>query len=188
MVELVTPRLLLRRWRGADVAAMAVINADPEVMRWIGDGSVVDHAGTAAEIAAFEQVWRVRGFGRFAVEIRGTGVFVGFTGMAIPADVPEIMPRVEIGWRLGRAHWGRGLATEAADAALGFAFADCGLDSVVGVHVVGNDASARVMAKLGMRFDRETTEIVYGRPVHVYAISRREHDRRRALRGLTRRC
>jgi len=174
MVELVTPRLLLRRWRDDDVAAMAMINADREVMRWIGDGSVVDYAQTAAEIAAFEQVWQMRGFGRFAVEIRGTGVLAGFTGMAIPADIPEIMPCVEIGWRLGREHWGRGLATEAAKAALGFAFADCRLDRILGIHVVGNDASARVMVKLGMRFDRETTELGYGRPVHVYVIDRYE--------------
>jgi RimJ/RimL family protein N-acetyltransferase len=109
--------------------------------------------------------------------ILGTGELAGFTGMAIPADVPEIMPGVEIGWRLGRAHWGRGVATEAATAALRFAFTDGGLDRILGIHVVGNDASARVMRKLGMRFDRETTEIVYGRPVHVYAIDRREHDR-----------
>ncbi|OLB77760.1 MAG: GNAT family N-acetyltransferase [Actinobacteria bacterium 13_2_20CM_2_71_6] len=178
MVELRTPRLLLRRWRDADIAALARINADPEVMRFIGDGSVADHAATAAQIAGFEQTWQAYGFGRFAVELRGSGVLAGFTGMAIPSDVPEIMPCVEVGWRLGRAHWGRGLATEAARAALRFAFADCGLDRIVGVYVLGNDASARVMAKLGMRFDRDTTEILYGRPVRIHAISREEYATR----------
>jgi RimJ/RimL family protein N-acetyltransferase len=171
VIELVTPRLRLRRWRDDDVDAMAMINADREVMQWIGDGSVLDPEATAAEIVAFEHVWQTHGFGRFAVEILGTGDLAGFTGMAIPADVPEVMPGVEIGWRLGRAHWGRGLATEAATAALRFAFTDGGLDRVLGIHVVGNDASARVMRKLGMRFERETTEIVHGRPVHVYAIT-----------------
>jgi RimJ/RimL family protein N-acetyltransferase len=139
-------------------------------MRWIGDGSVFDRAATAAEIARFEDVWRRHGYGRFAVELRSTGELAGFAGMAIPADVPEVMPCVEIGWRFGRAHWGRGLATEAAAAALAFAFEDGGLDRVVGIHVVGNDASARVMRKLGMRPVCTTTEIVYGRPVDVYAI------------------
>jgi RimJ/RimL family protein N-acetyltransferase len=170
--DLLTPRLRLRRWRDDDVAAMAAINADPEVMQWIGDGSVFDRARTAAEIAGFERVWQAHGVGRFAVELRDTGVLVGFTGMALPTDVPEIMPSVEIGWRFARAHWGRGLATEAARAALAFAFGGGGLHTVVGIHVVGNDASARVMAKLGMRFDRATTEIVYGRPVHVYTVDR----------------
>ena len=174
MVELVTARLRLRRWREADVGAMAAINADPEVMRWIGDGSVFDHAATTAEIAAFEQVWQSYGFGRFAVEIRDTGDLAGFTGMAIPEDVPDVMPAVEIGWRLGRPYWGRGLATEAAQAALQFAFTGGGLDRVVGIHVVGNDSSARVMLKLGMHFERETSDIVYGRALHVYAINRGE--------------
>jgi RimJ/RimL family protein N-acetyltransferase len=112
MVELVTPRLRLRRWRDDDVQAMAMINADREVMRWIGDGSVLDHAATAAEIMDFERVWQTHGFGRFAVEIRSTGELGGLTGMTTPVDVPEVMPSVEIGWRLGRPHWGRGLATE----------------------------------------------------------------------------
>ena len=171
-MELVTARLRLRRWRDGDVAALAAINADPEVMRWIGDGSVRDRAATGAEIAASGRLWQARGFGRFAVELRDTGELAGLTGMAVPDDVPDVMPAVEIGWRFARAHWGRGFATEAARAALRFAFTDGGLDRLVGVHVVGNDASARIMLKLGMRFRLATTETVYGRPVHVYEIGR----------------
>src|SRR5689334_13290421 len=136
VIELLTARLRLRRWREADVDAMAAINADPVVMRWIGDGSVFDRVATAAEIAAFENVWQSYGFGRFAVEMRDTGELAGFTGMAIPEDVPDVMPGVEIGWRLGRPYWGRGLATEAAQAALQFAFTSGGLDRVMGIHIV----------------------------------------------------
>jgi RimJ/RimL family protein N-acetyltransferase len=105
------------------------------------------------------------------VEVRDTGELAGFTGMAIPTDVPDVMPAVEIGWRLGRAFWGRGIATEAAAAALRFAATETDLDRVLGIHVVGNEASARVMRKVGMRFERETTETVYGLPVHVYGIA-----------------
>lgn len=169
MTELVTPRLRLRRWRDDDVDAMERINAHPEVSRWIGDGSGCDRAATAAEIARFERVWETYGYGRFAVELLDTGELVGFTGMAIPDDVPEIMPAVEIGWRLGRPYWGRGLATEASAAAMGFA-AQAGLRRLVAVHLVGNDASARVMRRLGMHFDRETVENVNGEPIHVYAV------------------
>ena len=167
-----TARLRLRRWRDDDVDALAAIDADPEVMRWIGDGSARDRAAAGAAIAASEQLWQTRGFGRFAVEIRETGELAGLTGMAVPDDVPDVMPAVEIGWRFARAHWGRGIATEAARAALRFAFTEGGLDRLVGVHVVGNDASARIMLKLGMRFHLATTEVVYHRPVHVYAIAR----------------
>jgi RimJ/RimL family protein N-acetyltransferase len=169
MTDLLTARLRLRRWRDDDVDAMERINAHPEVSRWIGDGSGCDRVATAAEIAGFERVWETYGYGRFAVELLDTGELVGFTGMAILGDVPEIMPAVEIGWRLGRPYWGRGLATEASAAALAFA-AQAGLRRVVAVHLVGNDASARVMRRLGMHFDRETVENVNGEPIHVYAI------------------
>lgn len=171
MTALGTPRLLLRRWRRADVDQLAAINADPEVMRFIGDGSVADRARTAADVAAFERLWRQRGFGRFAVELRETGELVGFVGMAIPDDLPEIMPAVEIGWRLARVHWGRGVATEAARAALRYAFGEAGLDRLVSVHVLGNTGSERVMQKLGMRPILDTVEPVYRRPVRVYEIT-----------------
>lgn len=86
---------------------------------------------------------------------------------------PEVMPAVEIGWRLGRRHWGHGMATEAARAVLDFGFTDGGLDRIISIHQTGNDASGRIIQKLGMQLDRETTD-VRGRPVRVYAISRDE--------------
>jgi RimJ/RimL family protein N-acetyltransferase len=169
MTELETARLRLRRWRADDLDAMTLINSHPDVLRWIGDGSAHGRSETEAELARFEQVWREHGFGRFAVEDRATGELLGFVGMGIPTDVPEIIPAVEIGWRFKRESWGRGLATEAAAAALRFA-ASVGLTRIVAVHVVGNDASARVMQKLGMRFELETVDTIYGLPVRVYAI------------------
>jgi RimJ/RimL family protein N-acetyltransferase len=170
-----TQRLVLRRWRDADVAPLAAIHGDAEVMRWIGDGSVADEPRTAAAVADWERHWDERGFGLYAVELRGTGELAGFVGLAVPAFLPEIMPAVEIGWRLGRAHWGRGLATEAARAVLHHAFTAQGQDRIVSIHQVGNVASERVMHKLGMRLDRETVHASAGRPVRVYAITRAEY-------------
>lgn len=109
-----TPRLVLRRWRADDVVPMAAVNADPEVMRWIGDGSVRDEQQTRHGIEAMEREWDTQGSGLFAVEIRSTGELAGFTGLSVPDFMPELLPAVEVGWRLGCAHWGQGLATEAA--------------------------------------------------------------------------
>lgn len=153
---------------------MAAINADPEVMRWIGDGSTVDYRATVAGTARAEQHWEEHGFGLFAVEIRGTGELAGFTGLNIPYSLPEVLPAVEIGWRLGREHWGRGIATEAARASLDFGFTDRGLDRIISIHQTGHDASGRIMRKLGMRLDRETTD-GRARPIRVYAISRDQY-------------
>jgi len=97
---------------------------------------------------------------------------IGNTGLAIPDFLPEILPAVEIGWRLGRAHWRCGFATEAARAALAFAWDPVGLDRVVSVHAVGNDPSGNVMQKIGMHLDRETVHPKNGRAVRVYAIDR----------------
>lgn len=169
---LTTPRLLLRRWREEDIAPMAAVNADPEVMRWIRDGSVLDEEQTRARIAAWEHEWDTQGFGLFAVELRSTGQLAGFTGLSVPSFLPEILPAVEIGWRLARPHWGQGLATEAASAAVHFAFAERGLDRLVSIAQTGNHASERIMLKLGMRLYRETiSPAAADRPVRVYELT-----------------
>jgi RimJ/RimL family protein N-acetyltransferase len=171
MVTLETPRLILRRWREEDVAPMAAINADPEVMRWIRDGGVRDEQQTRSGIQAWESEWESQGFGLFAVEIRSTGELAGFTGLSVPTYLPEVLPAVEVGWRLRRSHWGQGLATEAAVAAVRFGFEERGLERIVSITQVGNDASERIMTKLEMRPVRETDNPTGGRRVRVFELS-----------------
>ncbi|MBB4751716.1 GNAT family N-acetyltransferase [Actinoplanes lobatus] len=165
-----TPRLVLRHWTDDDLDPMAAINADPEVMRWIRNGQPLDRDGTAERLATWRRHWDEHGFGLFALTLRDTGELAGFTGLAVPTFLPEILPNVEIGWRLARRHWGRGLATEAARAVLGHARDDLGMKHLVSIHQVGNEASARVMLKIGMRLDRETNDPTHGTPLRVYAI------------------
>jgi len=174
MTTIETPRLILRRWRDEDLLPFAAVNADPEVMRWIRDGSVLSEADTRAMIERLEGAWEEKGFGLFAVEVKETGELAGFTGLAVPMFLPEVMPAVEIGWRLGRSFWGRGLATEAARAALRFGFEEVGLDRIISIHQIGNDPSERVMDKLGMGRDRELIAGNTGRPTCVHAITRAE--------------
>ncbi len=171
MVTLETPRLIMRRWREEDVAPMAAVNADPEIMRWIRDGSVRDERQTRDGVRAWESEWESRGFGLFAVEIRSTGELAGFTGLSVPGFLPEVLPAVEVGWRLGRSHWGQGLATEAAAAAVRFGFEERGLERIVSIIQVGNVASERITAKLGMRLARETVNPTCGRRVRVFELS-----------------
>lgn len=171
MVTLETPRLILRRWREEDIAPMAAVHADPEVMRWIRDGSVLDEQQTRSKVRAWESEWEAQGFGLFAVEIRSTGELAGFTGLSVPGFLPELLPAVEVGWRLGRSHWGQGLATEAAAAAVRFGFEERGLERIVSIVQVGNDASERIADKLGMRPVRETVNPTCGRRVRVFELS-----------------
>lgn len=172
MTTLQTDRLILRPFRDDDLDAVAAMNADPEVMRYIRDGSVLDRDGSAAALRRWRDHWPRHGFGLFATEVRATGELAGWAGLAVPDFLPEVLPAVEIGWRLRREFWGHGYATEAAAAAMAYAFTDRGLDRLVSIRDPANARSGRVMDKLGMTYEFSTVVPPAGRPVDVYAISR----------------
>lgn len=171
-----TSRLVLRLPTQDDLAPLAAINADPHVMRFIGDGTTRSREETAAGLARARQQWDERGFGMFAVDIRDSGQFIGWVTLAEPAFLPEVLPAVEIGWRLGRPYWGHGYATEAAQVALRFGFCACDLERIISIRHVANTASRRVMDKLGMTFDHETVVPATKQPVAVHAMTRNQYE------------
>ncbi|MFD9867590.1 GNAT family N-acetyltransferase [Streptomyces niveus] len=176
MTEIRTPRLLLRRWTDDDLAPMAEINSDPEVMRWIGDGSVRDLDETAEDIERWEEEWDEEGFGLFAVELLASGELIGSVGLSAAGDLPEVLPDVEISWRLGAQFWGQGYASEAAQAVLEFALQDRGLDRVVAVTRLGDEQSENVLRKLDLVLDRETKHPEHGFALNVHSIDLTEYE------------
>ena len=142
-----TERLLLRRWTDADRGPFAALNADPVVMEHFP--APLTRAESDAFADRVEAGFAERGWGLWAVE--APEGFVGFTGLSVPAFEADFLPAVEVGWRLARSAWGRGYATEAASAALRYAFTDLGLESVVGFTATTNTRSERVMQRVGMR-------------------------------------
>jgi len=171
-IQLQTQRLLLRRWKESDLEPYSIICADSEVMKWIGNGDVCTRQQCAAAIRSFERSWEENGYGLFAVERRDTGALIGFTGLAIPNFLPEVLPAVEIGWRLAKSAWGNGFATEAAKASMSYGFDACKLDRIVSIHQIGNAASGKIMTKIGMTFERETIDPSCDRTVHVYEVAK----------------
>jgi RimJ/RimL family protein N-acetyltransferase len=151
MTGLVTQRLLLRHWRDSDGPEFARLNADPEVMRHFPGPLHPDDSDALLRRIAGEL--DERGWGLWALEERAGGPVLGFTGLAPVFFEAPFTPAVEIGWRLRRSHWGRGLASEAARAALAFAFGELALDEVVAFTTVGNERSRAVMRRLGMTRD-----------------------------------
>ena len=149
--EFETQRLRLRRWRKTDLKPFAALNADPDVMEHFP--SVMTEADTARMIGRIEDHFQKHGFGLWAVEHGASGDLVGFTGLAVPNFEAEFMPAVEVGWRLGKEHWGNGYATEAARAALDFGFAKAGLDEIVSFTIPANTHSTMVMERIGMTHD-----------------------------------
>lgn len=148
-----TERLWLRPWHASDRAPFAALNADPEVMRYFP--GVLTRTESDAFAARAQRELEARGFGLWAVELPGELAFAGFVGLAVPHFDAPFMPCVEIGWRLARATWGRGIAPEAARAAAAFGFGEGGLDEIVSFTAEGNLPSRRVMEKIGMRRDAD---------------------------------
>jgi len=166
-----TARLLMREWRDSDREPYAALNADPEVMRFIGDGTPLSRAQSDELLTRIAGHWRSRGFGLWCVAERAAPeTCLGFAGLAVPSFLPEVMPAVEVGWRLARGAWGRGLATEAAGAALVEAFGPLGLASVLSIIAEGNARSVRVADRLGMRRGADRLHPTRGR-LRIYEIS-----------------
>lgn len=172
MKELRTARLLLRPWQPRDEAPMTAINRHPEVQRYL------NRPVTEAALAAFHGIlvehWERHGFGLFAVESReagSEGVLLGFAGVAYPAYLPALAQRPEIGWRLARGAWGKGLATEAATAARDHAFGTLGLRELIAIVHPENARSQSVARKLGMAVERQVHHPLLRRFVDVWALS-----------------
>ena len=156
MVEIETERLLLRRWRDEDTEPYARMCADPEVMRFIGDGSPLTREGSEGQISRFLRHWDERGFGLWVLEGKEGKTFIGFAGLAHQEDWTEGEHKTEVGWRLDRAFWGRGLATEAARASVDYGFETLGLERIISIIQPGNVASRRVAAKAGLTLRGES--------------------------------
>lgn len=151
MKPIETPRLRLRRWRDADRAPFAAMSADPAVMEFFPAPLSRDEAN--AFIDRIEAHWEARGYGNYALEERETGAFVGLTGLFDVFPEAHFAPSVEIGWRLARPFWSKGLAREAAEAVIAAAFAEHDFPEIVAFTAKPNTRSAALMQRLGMHRD-----------------------------------
>jgi RimJ/RimL family protein N-acetyltransferase len=174
MIE--TARLFLRPWRDADHAPYAAMMADPEVGYWLG--ATLNEAQANAQIDRFMAGSAARGSGFLAVESRADGSFLGAGCLRdVPPDHP-LAGEVEIGWRLARAAWGAGYATEAARALVDLGFKQLGFAEIVAFTAVSNARSRAVMERLAFQrqpyrdFDHPALDV--GHPLRrhvVYAMS-----------------
>ena len=148
-----TERLILRSWRDADYPAFAALNADAEVMEFF-PATLSRQESDALALRIRERI-EAEGLGFFAVEEKATGRFIGMVGPSVPPYGAELPcgPCTEVGWRLSRAVWGKGYASEAAAASLDFAFDVLGRDEVVAFTAAQNERSQAVMRRIGMTRD-----------------------------------
>jgi RimJ/RimL family protein N-acetyltransferase len=175
-VEVETGRLLLREWSKDDLDELAAIFAEPAVWHFPFKRGL-----TRQETERFldRQIahWETHGFGCWAVEVKGDGHLAGYIGLSIPEWLPQVLPAVEVGWRLHHRIWGRGLATEGGRASLGHGFDQLGLERIIAIVMPDNAASLRVAAKLGMGVVMETRDAVREVPLQVHEITKDEWER-----------
>jgi len=175
-----THRLVLRPFVADDLGPLVALQAE-ETFWWFP----LRRGMTEAETSAFlDRTIGLAGHADrpvfHAVCERSTGALVGWAGLSVPEFLPEILPAIEVGWRLGLDHRGKGYATEAATAALDWGFDTLGLDEIVSIYEPENVPSGRVMDRLGFGPGAATIEPARGHPLLVRRLT---SDGWRARRG-----
>ena len=154
------PVLLTRRLRLSDFSAsnlpdLARMNADPEVMRHFP--ATLNPEESVALLQRITEHQRINGYSLFALHLKESDAFVGWCGLMKVPFSAHFTPAVEIGWRLNKIFWGKGLAPEAARSVLRFGFLELGLSEIVSFTAELNQPSLRVMQKIGMQCNPEDT-------------------------------
>jgi [ribosomal protein S5]-alanine N-acetyltransferase len=148
MIYIETDRLLLRDWISADTEPFVRMNLDPEVRRYFP--ALREREKTLADIENIKTGLTHQGYDRFAVELKATGAFIGFIGLAAVDFESIFTPCIDIGWRLDPSAWGQGYATEGARACLQAAFSRWHLPVIYAFTSIFNAPSEKVMQRIGM--------------------------------------
>lgn len=167
MIVLETERLVLRRLEPADAPFILELVNDPDWLTYIGDRGIrtLDDACNYIQggpMAMYEQ----RGHGLYLVERKADGVPMGMCGLLKRDSLDD----VDLGFALLPAYRGAGYVTEAARATLADGHGRLGLRCIVAIVSPGNAASARVLERVGMRFERAIDAPEDGHALHLYGI------------------
>ena len=165
MLSLETDRLILRAPVRDDAVALAPMYADPEVMRYVGDGRTLTRAETDRSVRRMIERWEADGFGLFTTVRKEDEAVIGRVGLLVwntdtwepttRAEAADVPSEVEVGYTLGRDYWGQGFATEAAGAVRDYALGELGADRLIALIIHGNTASENVARKLGLEYERK---------------------------------
>ena len=142
-------RLGFRNWLKDDLRPMSTINVDPEVMHYFP--ATQAQSETASFIERMQKQFSQHGYNYYAVEFLKTSTFIGFIGLSYQNFASPWTPFTDIGWRLDKAYWGQGLASEGAQKVLDFAFDELNLREVYATAPKINTPSIHIMDKIGMR-------------------------------------
>ena len=149
-----TKRLVLRPFNLGDLDDFATICADAAVMRYIGDGQALDRESSEQLLNWIIAQYEICGFGLLATVLKENNNLLGFCGL-IQQKIDE-ESHIELGYRLDRAFWSKGIATEAAFAIGNYACSQLKISHLVSIIQIDNIASKRVAQKIGMQHWKQT--------------------------------
>jgi len=170
-------RLRFRRWSEADKLPFAQMNADDEVMKYFPNK--LTRAASDAFIGRIEKHFEEFGYGLWAVEVKETGVFIGYIGFYQATFEADFTPCIEIGWRLSRESWNEGYATEGAKACLDYGFKELKFSEVYSFTSVINIKSINVMKKIGLEKVGEFNHprLEQGNPLRAHVVYKLEKEK-----------
>ena len=153
--SLFTSRLKLTVFSQSHLSELVRLNVDPEVMRYFP--ATLSSEESAALLQRIIEHQRINEYSLFALHLKESDAFVGWCGLMRVPFSAHFTPAVEIGWRLNKIFWGKGLAPEAAKSVLRFGFLELGLSEIVSFTAELNQPSIRVMQKIWMKCNPEDT-------------------------------
>jgi RimJ/RimL family protein N-acetyltransferase len=188
-IILETPRLVLRRFTEDDVDRLSDLNSDPEVMRYLTGGRPTPREEIRDQIIPFHLAVydRFDRLGTWAAELTATGEFLGWFHLR-PGPGSDIA-NVELGYRLRKAAWNKGYATEGSRALISMGFTSLGVDRIFAHTMTVNTASRRVMEKCGLTLVRtipfEPADVIEGSEHGEveYALTKTDWEARTASRA-----
>ncbi|MEM8584761.1 MAG: GNAT family N-acetyltransferase [Bacteroidota bacterium] len=163
-----TDRLILRGIQENDVQGIFELDSDPEVHRYLGNRPISSIEEAESTVKYIRDQYEKDGIGRFAVLDKSTEEFIGWAGLKYERTVRTDMDYYDLGYRLKRKFWGRGIATEAALESLKYGFQILKLQQIYAGAQVDNLGSNKVLQKVGLTFI-ETFEFDYA-PHNWYGI------------------
>ena len=164
-----TERLYLREFVLDDAQKLIDLNANPNVVQYVGEGAVesLEKAKDIIQNTIFPQY--PNKLGRWAVHLKTNDAFIGWCGLKYIAELDEI----DLGYRFFEEHWGKGYATESAKASLAYGFNTLNLKEIVGRAAIANVNSIKVLEKVGLRFEKETEE--HGDRIYKYRLTNSQY-------------
>ena len=141
-----TKRLILREFDLSDAQSLYELNANPDVLKYTGDHPFASIQEAVSFLDNYYD-YSVNGYGRWAVICKESDEFLGWCGLKLNEE-----EMIDLGFRFFQEYWGKGYATEAAEAALGYGFSQLNMHEIIGRASIENVASIKVLEKIGMRF------------------------------------